>query len=351
MNKDEVLRRLEERLARGEISERTYLDIKARYDAMPEVPPAPEPPAAPEPPTPPVHARHAEHAGHPTRNGDLDNMINDTVEAAMEQVAAAMESASVSSEDASRRMEHVRQRIEAAVSHAGPLVDMGGKRILVRGFGVVEPGDKRVDEFKAAGACRVNGNLLAGEAHMAGSCVVEGRADCDEFHSSGKTEVKGDVQAQEFRASGKTVIGGALRAKEIVSSGKLVVGGAVEGEDVAISGAAQVGGKIVATDFNGRGEFKVGDSLEAQDIDLRLDGSSHIPHIRGTDIEIRRETRRGDLVADTIEGEDVYLEATRAGLVRGGTVRIGPLCAIHTVEARELEVHEMSTVKERRTAA
>src|SRR3972149_814426 len=82
MQKDEVLRRLEERLARGEISEKTYLEIRARYDAMPEVPPAPEPPAAPQPPTPPVHARHAGHAGHPMRNGDLDAMINDTVAAA-----------------------------------------------------------------------------------------------------------------------------------------------------------------------------------------------------------------------------------------------------------------------------
>src|SRR3990170_1978686 len=334
MQKDEVLRRLEERLARGEISEKTYLEIRARYDAMPEVPPAPEPPAAPEPPTPPVHARHAGHAGHPMRNGDLDAMINDTVEAAMEQVAAAMESASVSAEETSRRMEHVRQRIEAAVSHAGPQVDMG---------------DKRVDEFKAAGACRVNGNLLAGEAHMAGSCLVEGRAECDEIHTSGKTEVRGDVQAQEFRASGKTVVGGALRAKEIASSGKLVVGGDVEGEDVTISGSADVGGRIVATDFAGRGEFKVGGGLEAKEIDLRLDGSSRIPYLRGTDVEVRRETRRGDLVADTIEGEDVYLEGTRAGLVRGGSVRIGPFCAIHTVEARELEVHEMSTVKERRS--
>src|SRR6266511_288826 len=43
MKRQDILRRLEERLARGEISEKTYLEIKARYESEPEEPEEPEP--------------------------------------------------------------------------------------------------------------------------------------------------------------------------------------------------------------------------------------------------------------------------------------------------------------------
>ena len=46
MKRQDILRRLEERLARGEISEKTYLEIKARYESEPEEPEEPEPTVA-----------------------------------------------------------------------------------------------------------------------------------------------------------------------------------------------------------------------------------------------------------------------------------------------------------------
>ena len=87
---------------------------------------------------------------------------------------------------------------------------------------------------------------------------------------------------------------------------------------------------------------------EAEDVDIRLAGSSKVTSIKAKDIEIRIGERRGELVAETIQGEDVYLEGTRAGLVQGHNVRLGPHCSVHTVEADELEVHETATFKERR---
>src|SRR5439155_2767317 len=38
MKRKDILRKLEERLARGEINEKTYLEIKVRYDSEPEEP-------------------------------------------------------------------------------------------------------------------------------------------------------------------------------------------------------------------------------------------------------------------------------------------------------------------------
>ena len=75
-----------------------------------------------------------------------------------------------------------------------------------------------------------------------------------------------------------------------------------------------------------------------------------MPAIKAREIEVRRQERNGELTVESVEGEDVYLEATRAGLVKGRTVRLGPFCSVHTVEAEELEVHESSNFKERRPA-
>src|SRR5207249_10859825 len=38
MKRKDILRKLEERLARGEINEKTYLEIKTRYESEPEEP-------------------------------------------------------------------------------------------------------------------------------------------------------------------------------------------------------------------------------------------------------------------------------------------------------------------------
>ncbi|MEK6988519.1 MAG: bactofilin, partial [Candidatus Thermoplasmatota archaeon] len=57
---------------------------------------------------------------------------------------------------------------------------------------------------------------------------------------------------------------------------------------------------------------------------------------------------RGELTAERIVGDDVYLEGTTAAYVKGDDVHVGPPCRIAVVEAHDLVVHESSEVKERR---
>jgi len=349
MNREELLRRLEERLARGEIGEKTYLDIKARYDAMPDLPPVPEAPVPPVLPIPPESPGHPGHAGHTRlRNGDFEAMIERTIETAMEGVAANLEAAFSNKDEVSRRMEEVNRRIQAAMSKVGPHIEEGGRVCVIRGSGTV-PGGLHFEEFKCAGSGTVTGDLLAEEAHISGACVIEGRCVGKEFHASGRAEIAKDVQVEEFHVSGRASVGGDLRAHEVSVSGSTRIAGSIlDAEDVSLSGSIQVGGAVKAQDFSGRGQFVIGGGIEAHDVDIRLAGSSKTPSIKAQDIEIRRAERHGELTAETIEGVDVYLEATRAGLVRGRSVRLGPYCSVHTVEAEELEVHETASFKERR---
>jgi cytoskeletal protein CcmA (bactofilin family) len=337
MNKEELLRRLEERLARGEIGEKTYLGIKARYDAMPDVASPPEAPLPPDPPTP------------PRAPGDLETIIERTVEQAMEQVAAAMETAFASRKDADRHVREVNERLEKAMSKFGPQVVDGGRKIVIRGAGVM-PGDTVTEEFKCAGSCRVEGSLKAREVHVSGSCLIEGGCECQEFHASGKAEVRGDVQAAEFHVAGKSEVHGDLRAGDVSVSGKAEIHGSIlDAEDVSLAGGIRVGRDVRTGDFNSRGQFEIGGTLEAEDISIRLAGTSRVPTMKGAEISVRRGERNGELVVGTIEGGEVYVESTRARTIKGESVHVGPFCTVDEVQAGELVVHESSTVKKRTT--
>ncbi len=352
MQKEEVLRRLEERLARGEISETTYLDIKARYDAMPDAPPAPQAPSPLEPPTPPEPLevpRHAGHAGHPYRNGDIGVIIERSIEGAMEQVAASIEAAFGDTDQAHRRMEEVNRRLQDVASKIGPRIEDGGRVCVIRGSGTIA-GGQHFQEFKCAGSGTVTGDLLADEAHISGSCRVEGRCVGQEFHASGRADIGKDVEVHEFHVAGKANVGGDVRAQEVSVSGSARIGGGIPAaREVTITGAAVIGGAVKAQEFSSRGRFEIGGGIDAEEVNIRLAGSSKTPSIKAKEIEVRRAERHGDLTVDSIQGEEVYVESTRAGLVRGRSVRLGPYCSVHTVEAEDLEVHETASFKERRT--
>lgn len=327
MKREDLLRRLEERLARGEISEETYKEIKARYDCMPEE----------------VEEEGASKAGAL----DLSAVIEESISAAMEQVGRRLEGA-FESGDFDERMEEVGEKVREALGRIGPRFEEGGRRVVISGSGVVTS-DSPLDEFRCAGSGKVTSDLRAREVSISGACKVDGSCDSDEFHASGSVKVAGGMKVGEFHSSGSVAIGSDLQGKEIKSSGSLVVGGSVlNSGEVRVSGKMEVEGSVKAQEFHSTGRFRIGESLEAQEIEIRVGGTSKVPLIKGQEITVRSGRDGGDLVVGTVEGEEIHLESTRADVVRGKTVRIGPFCTIGVVEAEEMEVHETSTVKEQR---
>ncbi len=295
MKRDEILRRLEERLARGEISEKTYLEIKERYERQPE---ESEPTSAAE-----DVGRSAEVLGF-----DIGRMVRDIVEPILKNVETAIPAA----------------------------IQSSGEAVRIVGHGVVTGAPVRARTFKSSGSGVVDGDLEADEVHVAGSCAFKGNVRAHEFHAAGSAKVSGSVWAQELHASGSLEVGGDMRADELSTRGSLEVGGLVESREVDIRGKVQVGGR-----------------LTAPEILIEVDGDSSIGSIEGREITVRRPGGffRGSrqLTTSEIAGTEVHLESTVASIVRGQGVTIGPHCRIGAVEATELTVHESSEVRERRT--
>ncbi len=307
MKRKDILQRLEERLARGEISEKTYLDIKARYDAEPEEPVS----APPEP--------------------DLAASIHDTVQRATDAaVRAGQESMRAVSESVRATSEAMR-----SMDFSGVGVKLSGEEIRIVGSGVVSGNPVKTVEFKAAGSGRIQGPLESETVKVSGSCDFDGDVRCVDFRSSGSSRVAGSLKAEDVDASGALEVGKDLSAVDISTSGSLRVDGNVEGQDFHSAGSVQIQG-----------------DLRAEDVDIELGGSSRIRTIQGQDIRVHVSgaflRSRGDLSVDRIVGQDVELVRTTASYVEGRDVVIGPHCRVDTVVARELVVHESSEVKERR---
>ncbi len=299
MKRSEVLQKLEERLARGEISEATYLGIKARYEAEPE-----EPVAIAEP--------------------SLESSIHETVARATEEAARATELAARAAGDAMR-----------AVDFSGFGAKISGESIKIVGSGIVSGNPVKTVEFKAAGSGRVRGDL-----------------ECESVKVSGACDFDGDVRCVEFRSAGASRIAGTLACQDVDVSGSLDVGRGVQAVDITSSGALRVNGDVSGQDFHSSGSVRIDGGLKVVDVDIELGGSSRIKSIEGRDVTVRATggflRSRGDLSAERITGVDVDLEGTTVAYVEGQDVRIGPHSRVDLVVAQDLVVHESSEVKERR---
>jgi cytoskeletal protein CcmA (bactofilin family) len=315
MKRKDILQRLEERLARGEISEKTYLDIKARYDAEPEEPAVA---AAPGP--------------------SLEDSIRETVGRASDAAFRASQESMQAVSDSMRAMgESMRATRDSVhtMDFAGIGVKLSGEEIKIVGSGVVAGNPVKTIEFKVAGSAQVKGPL-----------------ECESVKVSGSCDFDGDVQCQEFRSSGSSRVAGFLRAQDVDVSGSLDVAKDIDALDVSTSGGLRVDGSIHGQDFHSSGALRIQGELKAQDVDIELGGSSQIGTIEGQDISVRAAggfvRSRGDLTVDRIVGQDVSLVGTNAAYVEGRDVSIGPHCHIGVVVAQELVVHQSSEVKERR---
>ena len=120
---------------------------------------------------------------------------------------------------------------------------------------------------------------------------------------------------------------------------------------VKVAGIFEVEGDVEAEQCDLRGVFEVAGPINADRVDADLDGSrSSAREIGGAKIKVTSRSGQfrsaGRLSVESIEGDDVYLEATDAQIVRGKTVVVGHGCRIGTVEyAESLEVSPKAAVE------
>lgn len=188
---------------------------------------------------------------------------------------------------------------------------------------------------------------------------LEGDITCSDFNLNGRAEVNGSVTAETAEMNGTLTIHGNLKANRTRIHGKVKIEGNYAGESLEINGATTITGNCEAEKFNANGRLQVG-TLNADTILVTLHGHCKIEEIGGERIQVRKQPGinlarwlkilpiavGNHLTAQTIEGDDIYLEYTTAEVVRGANIKIGPGCEIALIEyTAKLEQDKRSKVK------
>ncbi|MFW6141728.1 MAG: polymer-forming cytoskeletal protein [Candidatus Saliniplasma sp.] len=281
---EEILRKLDKRLADGDISEDTYKKIKARYEKKETI--------------------------------DQDEFDDE------EEIETDEET-----------------------------IDTKGKAKKVSLSGASKASDINCQSFSSSGASKVEGYLKADTARISGATKVEGDAFLGELVSSGSFKVEGNTEADEMELSGASKFEGNVKTKKIKSKGSSKFEGDVEADEFSSFGALKMESSVTAKTFTASGAFKIEDTLKADEIMLKPGGDCSINHIKGGDILVESGGsgifsmfKKGTLKSKDINGDKIYLENTRAEIVEGDEVKIGPGCKIDKVKAKNLKVHESSSV-------
>ncbi|KMM53293.1 hypothetical protein ACH95_21510 [Bacillus glycinifermentans] len=139
----------------------------------------------------------------------------------------------------------------------------------------------------------------------------------------------------------------------VVIKGEGTIGAGLDCAKFRCYGTSVLSGDAKVQSLHIYGEAEVAGRLKADKAKLRF-GESSVGEIGGTAIKVRNKRglfkkNSGFLSAKVIEGDDIYLENTSAGIVRGNRVRIGPGCRIETVEYNsDYHVSDKAEVKENR---
>lgn len=208
-------------------------------------------------------------------------------------------------------------------------------------------GDLECVNFRSIGDSKFNGNIKADHLRTVGSVSVEGSVHSDNIAITGDLKSTGDVHAGELRVKGGLNTNGNIKGENLRLTGNLSAKKNCEGES-----------------FRSHGQLTIGGLLSADYIDIKTYGQSRINEIGGDRIVVRKGPGIGKvfkyllatagfrnqmLEVNSIEGDEIKLEYTKAKVVRGKDVIIEAGCNIDLVEYKDsLRVHHGSTVKQKR---
>ena len=198
------------------------------------------------------------------------------------------------------------------------------KTVNIKGNGKIN-GNIECNNMKVEGGCTVNGNLIAKTVTIKGSSTVKGTCQASDIDIQGSADFNDDVSVGDITAKGRININGNFDAEK----------------------------------FHMEGAFKIRGLLNSGELELKLHGPSEAREIGGENITVKREARfifkrleklitpygfNTCLVTDVIEGDEIYLEYTKAKIIRGNNIELGPGCEIELIEYKNSYKHDEKAV-------
>lgn len=227
-----------------------------------------------------------------------------------------------------------------------------GQNLTINGSGSYSGG--QYDKISIRGEATLVSDVECSTFHIYGTSEALENVKTNSVKVLGEAEVKGNLESGDMLIMGTMAVGGRAALKKMKILGTLDVGEDLTGDEATIKGTISVGGDVEYETFGSSGGFEIKGLLNADKINISLRfGQSFAEEIGGGEITVKKKNsllpfgkETGMLTAKIIEGDVVYLENTKADIVRGKSVKIGTGCQIGTVEYTSDLTHEPSaTIK------
>lgn len=217
------------------------------------------------------------------------------------------------------------------------------------------------NSVRVVGEGTIDGDVECNRMQCLGTLEVEGSLKSGSIKVVGTSSFAGDVSTDFMKISGTVSINKDARIKELRCSGTIAAEGDLQGEKLYLNGELSMQGDCEADIFKARGIFNIGGLLNAGQLDIKLYRDCQVKEIGGERISVRkasalnplnlffRPSPNAILTVSVIEGDNIYLTNTRAKVVRGNHVVIGPGCEIELVEYKDhFEQRKDGKVREQR---
>lgn len=200
---------------------------------------------------------------------------------------------------------------------------------------------------KIFGEGKWNGDLVCEFLRCYGTAAIDGHTRAKIAKIFGTVQFTGGYETHATSIFGEAKIEGDVSFGRISCLGTVTVHGTMSGDTVKLKGELKASKDVEAERFVGQGSFVIDGLLNAGEINIQLYGGCKAREIGGEQITFKKGgplqqlTRlfgshpHSSLTADTIEGDHIYLEQTKATIVRGNRVTIGPGCVIERVEYKD----------------
>ncbi|KOF57692.1 hypothetical protein AGR56_15590 [Clostridium sp. DMHC 10] len=212
-------------------------------------------------------------------------------------------------------------------------------------------GDIDCNFMKTSGACNVKGNITSKQLLTSGSFSETGNIDTEIFKSSGSSKIDGNLKGDEVTISGSGSVYGDIKVSKLNISGGFKTDGKISGGEIKLSGGVKIEKDCECDKFFSKGSFNIGGTLNADEINITIYDYCSAEEIVGQNIDIRYSSdisssifhiikdmlssSSNSLTAQTIEGDNIYLEHTTAKIVRGNKITIGDNCNIDKIEYKD----------------
>lgn len=217
----------------------------------------------------------------------------------------------------------------------------------IAGAGVIGGGE--YDKISISGSANAEGFIRCKELRCTGAFSGNAEIECEnDIKISGAFKNTGKIKAKEFEASGSAKTG-SISSEIIRVAGAFKVEGSLKATELKIGGGLKTEGDIEAEKAEITGGVSCGGLINAEEIKIELSNSygSKAESIGGSRIVIEnyREKRIierifgrktcGFVVSESIEGDEIIIEHTRAKTVTGKYVMIGEGCEIELLQYSE----------------